>query len=86
MDIRSYRGSNIDSEHYLVIACLRAQISNVKQVTGIRTSKYSVSKLTSTEVAEQYRQQIVENVNHITRTEQDNGEELWERDKTVLIP
>ena len=43
MDVRSYRGANIDSDHYLVIAVLRAQISNVKKVTGIRTSKYNVS-------------------------------------------
>jgi hypothetical protein len=26
VDVRSYRGSNIDSDHYLVIACLRTQI------------------------------------------------------------
>jgi len=53
MDVRSYRGAIIDSDHYLLIARLRAQISNVKQVTGIRTSKKSVSKLTSSEVVEQ---------------------------------
>jgi len=82
MDVRSYRGSTIDSDHYLVIACLRPQISNVKQVTGIRTSKNHVSKLTSNEVVEQYRQQIEEKLNHITFTEQDNGEELWDRCKT----
>jgi hypothetical protein len=73
MDVRLYRGSNIDSDHYLVIACLRAQILNVKQVTGIRTSKYHVSKLTSAEVVEQYRQQIEEKLNHITFTERVNG-------------
>jgi len=49
MDVRSYQGANIDSDHCLVIACLRAQTSNVKQVTGIRTSKYNVSKLTPTD-------------------------------------
>jgi len=69
MDVRSYQGSSIDSDHHLVIACQSAQISNVKQVTGIRTSKYSVSKLTSAEVVEQYRQQIDEKLNHITLTE-----------------
>jgi len=59
-DVRSYRGANINSDHYLVSACLRAWISNVKQATGIRTSAYNVSKLTSTEVTEQYRQQTEE--------------------------
>jgi len=35
-------------------------------------------------VAEQYRQQTEEKLNHITLTEQDNGEELWERCKTII--
>ena len=65
MDVRSYRGANNDSDHYLVTVRLRARISNVKQVTGIRTIKYSISKLTSTEVVEQHRQQIEEKLNHI---------------------
>jgi len=59
-------------------------MSNIKQVTGIRTSKYHVSNLTSTEVLEQYRQQIEEKLNHITFTEQDSGEELWERCETII--
>ena len=78
MVVRSYRGATINSDHYFVIACPRAQTSNVKQVTGIRTSKYDVSKLTYTEVTEQYGQQTAEKLNHITLTEQDNGGELWE--------
>ena len=39
MDVRSYRAANNNSDHNLVTARLRARISNVKQVTGIRTSK-----------------------------------------------
>ena len=35
-------------------------------------------------MAEQYRQQIEEKLNHITLTDQDNGEKLWERCKTVI--
>jgi hypothetical protein len=33
---------------------------------------------------EHYRQQIEERLTHITHTEQDNGEELWERCKTII--
>ena len=84
MDVSWYRGANIDSDHHLVIAHLGARISNVKKVTGFRTSKYNVSKLTSSEVAEQYRQQIEEKLNHITHSEQDNEEKLWERCKTAI--
>ena len=35
-------------------------------------------------MAEQYRRQIEEKLNHITRYEQENGEELWERCKTII--
>ena len=85
MGVRSYRGANINSDHCLVTVRLSAQISNLKQVTGIRTSKYNVSILTSSEEAERYRQQIEEKLNHITLTDLDNGEELWERCKTIII-
>ena len=85
MDVWSYRGVSIVSDHYLVTVCLRARISNDKQVTGIRTIKYNVSILTSSEVAEQYRQQIEEKLNHIALADLDNGEELWERCKTIII-
>jgi hypothetical protein len=36
-------------------------------------------------VAEQSRQQIEEKLNHMALSEQDNGEELWERCKTIII-
>jgi len=29
MDVRSYRGGNVDFDHYLVIARMRARISNI---------------------------------------------------------
>jgi len=74
------------SGHCLVITHLRARISSVKKVTGIRTSKYIVSQLTSSGVAEQYRQQIEEKWNCITLTEQDNGENCGRDVKQALIP
>jgi hypothetical protein len=53
MDVRSYWGAKFDSDHYLVIAHVTAQIWKVKKITGARTSKYYVSNVTSSEVAEQ---------------------------------
>jgi hypothetical protein len=59
-------------------------MSNVKKVTGIGTSVNNVFKLISSEVAEQYRQQITEKLNHVTLTGQNNAEKLWERCKTII--
>ena len=35
-------------------------------------------------MAEQYRQQIGEKLNHITLTEEHNGGKLWEKSKTII--
>ena len=40
--------------------------------------------MTSSEMAEQYRLQIEEKLNHITLNEQNNGEKLWEGCKTII--
>jgi len=45
LDVRSYRAGNVDSDHYLVIARMRARISNVKKIRGERIGKFCVSKL-----------------------------------------
>jgi 1,2-phenylacetyl-CoA epoxidase catalytic subunit len=68
----------------LVTAHLKAQISNVNKVAGIRTKKYNISQMPSSEVTEQYRQQTEEKLNYITLTEQDSGEKLWKRCKTII--
>ena len=48
LDVRSYRGGNVDSDHYLVIARMTARTSNVKKIRGERISKFCVSNLRQT--------------------------------------
>jgi hypothetical protein len=45
LDVRSYRGGNVDSDHYLAIARMRARISNLKKLRGERIRKFCISKL-----------------------------------------
>jgi len=45
LDVRSYRGGNVDSDYYLVIAKMRARISNIKKIRGERMRKFCISKL-----------------------------------------
>jgi len=68
----------------LIIVCLRALISKLKQVTVFRISKNNESKLTSSEVLEQSREQIEEKLIHMKLNGQDNGEKLWERCKIII--
>jgi hypothetical protein len=40
MDVRTYRGAKTDSDHYLVIARLRMQVTSAKKDKGKRQEKY----------------------------------------------
>ena len=58
LDVRSYRGGNVDSDHYLLIARMRARISNVKKIRGERISKFCVSKLQDESMANMYAKRL----------------------------
>ncbi|XP_022200144.2 craniofacial development protein 2-like [Nilaparvata lugens] len=45
MAVRTFSGANIDSDHYLVGATLRAQISKVKNIEGAKRKKFNVGAL-----------------------------------------
>lgn len=45
MDCRSYRRTKIDSDHYLVIVKIRAQISKAKEETKLRQKRFKVREL-----------------------------------------
>jgi hypothetical protein len=51
MDVRTYRGENADSNHYLVITRIRAKISRSKYVLNKeKTIRYNIRNLKQTEV------------------------------------
>lgn len=45
INCRSYRGVNIDSDHYPLIAKIRARISKVKKGTKLRQKRFKVREL-----------------------------------------
>jgi hypothetical protein len=54
MDVRSFRGVNIDSDHFLVVSKLRARLANYKKECGTGVTKYNVHKLKNDEILIQY--------------------------------
>jgi len=62
MDIRSYRGGNMDSNHYLVIARMRARISNIKKIRGERIRKFCISKLQDENMTNMYAKRLEESL------------------------
>ncbi|PNF15522.1 hypothetical protein B7P43_G16682 [Cryptotermes secundus] len=54
MDVRSYRGANTDSDHYLIISKIRSRISNARKIQGSQAKKLNCGKLVEQGVATRY--------------------------------
>ena len=57
-DVRSIRGANIDSDHYLVAAKVRSRVNVAAKVRSNSTRKLDVEKLQTQQVAEAYSAQL----------------------------
>jgi hypothetical protein len=60
MDIRTFRGANIDSDHYLLISKIRSRISNARKTYGSCARKFNSEKLKTPEILSAYREQLNE--------------------------
>jgi len=59
LDVRSFRGADCDTDHYLVIAKVRERLAVVKQATRrFDRQKFNLRKLNEPEVREQYQIEI----------------------------
>jgi hypothetical protein len=64
LDVTSHRGGNVDSGHYLVIARMRARISNIKKLRGERIRKFCISKLQDENTTNMYVKRLEECLKH----------------------
>jgi hypothetical protein len=58
MDVRTFRGANTDSDHYLLISKIRSRISNARKMYGSYARKFNSEKLKSPETSSAYREKL----------------------------
>ena len=82
LDVRSFRGVTIDSDHYLVAAKIRMRISNARNVRP-GTRKLDVTKLLTQQTAEAYSSRLSELLNS-SNSSTDNPRSQWEHISTSM--
>ncbi|KAF0682285.1 craniofacial development protein 2-like, partial [Aphis craccivora] len=83
-NLRSYRGADADSDHYLVIARFALRLSEKRRTTNIKSSKkYSIEKLREEQIHEFYRQTTHDEIlKLITESNEENIEHTWKNIQT----
>ena len=60
MDVRTLKGANTDSDHYLLISKIRSRISNARKTYGSYARKFDSEKLKSPETSSAYTEKLNE--------------------------
>lgn len=84
--IRSYRGADADSDHYLVIAKLKLRLSERwKKVKSKESVKYCIEKLSEREVLEEYICKAQQELQKSSRDAERDVERMWDRIRTAVV-
>ncbi|KMQ82441.1 craniofacial development protein 2-like protein, partial [Lasius niger] len=77
MDVRSYRGANIDSDHYLVMAKIRARISMAKCEKHQEIRGYNIEALKSIDTSTEFSRKVTTKLQRIQNI--DSVDEYWQK-------
>ncbi|XP_055375384.1 uncharacterized protein LOC129608086 [Condylostylus longicornis] len=85
LNVRSCRGANCDSDHFLVKLVLRQRIANVAKERGIKRIKWDTEKLKTPEIRERFQSRVNEILNaNNNAQENESVNEEWKRIENTL--
>lgn len=80
--MRTYRGANVDSDHYLVVAKIKAKLSMIRSQRSTRSPKYNTERLKDPDVRDRYVE--VTNEKFRRTTPKEDVDQDWEVCKSTL--
>ncbi|XP_071043871.1 craniofacial development protein 2-like [Parasteatoda tepidariorum] len=63
LDVKTHRGANLDSDHYLVICKLKEMISMVRKARKVNSIKFNFEKLNNPKVRKEFQTQLSTKLN-----------------------
>ena len=83
--MRAYRGADIDSDHRLVIAKLRARIARVRKHGPQRQTRFDIGKLSEEQARQKFAVTLSNRFQALSETEDGSIEKKWQRVKESYV-
>lgn len=84
-NIRSHRGADGDSDHFLVLICYKKSVTRKQKSNNKYTSRYNIDKLCDIATIEQYQKGISEQLNQYSLNLDENVDDAWEQIKNSIL-
>ena len=82
IDVKTRRGANCDSDHFLVKSILRQRLSNIGKIKGKRRTGWDIEKLKKDSYKRAFQEQIHQQLSY--ENENNSIEEIWNDMKKTL--
>jgi hypothetical protein len=84
LDVRAFRGANVDTNHYLKGSRIRARIANYRKERGVWMEKYNLEPQCKEEMAKRFSSKVTELLEQPI-VENNNVNERWSALKESII-
>jgi hypothetical protein len=84
LDVRTFRGANADTDHYLIGSRIRARIANYRKERGVQMEMFNLEPLCKEEMAKRFSSKVTELLEQPI-VENNNINERWSVLKESII-
>ncbi|KAL4153967.1 hypothetical protein QTP88_001800 [Uroleucon formosanum] len=83
-DIKTVRGADCDSDHYLVKGKLKVKLKKLTSKKGTLVDKYDVNKLKDTNICRNFKQKLHETMNSLNINQEETIDAKWKAVKDAI--